>query len=394
MKEALALVLALVLAACSTAPRKTIQMTAQDEATVRALMVLSASLADPTTKLAAASTEFGSAASPAWLPESEFRYYRVLVELRVGNRTKAEETLARIPDDSIAAAEAHWIRAKLISERMTDATAGMLRPLIIQEYARVAALRPRSTMAQFVADAATDAREAQEPAGSSPRVVPTVRLGRRFDWQKLVSIAELYQAQRMYAEAAKAYGWSLEVRYPDEWLQSGASATWERIANCHEQRGDRALSLRYLVKALMLPIDDDNRVRLAEILSARIKAAPSIPNAPSPDRTTLVKIATSLVAMEMFDEALTTYERAAALHEDTALAVAETLEQRAGFLLAYRRERSRSTVLFGAPLSWDRVAAAFEEAKKAFGATDELRARSNEALREIEKLAKVNPNPE
>ena len=107
-----------------------------------------------------------------------------------------------------------------------------------------------------------------------------------------------------------------------------------------------------------------------------------------------MKIATSLVAMEMFDEALTTYERAAALHEDTALAVAETLEQRAGFLLAYRRERSRSTVLFGAPLSWDRVAAAFEEAKKAFGATDELRARSNEALREIEKLAKVNPNPE
>ncbi len=342
---------------------------------VKALTELSAALFERDPKRA--SSAAGSLAAltpPPWLSPQDLSFYRGVAAYAASDLGGAEPLL-RGASGSIVAAEAHWLLAQIASSRITEANQTEQRPRYHAELAEVAALAPRSPMASYVADVQTDAREAVTPP-KGPRSVPHVHYGERFSWQEVERAADLYRRERMYAEAAELYRLSLTLRYPAEWRQDVASAAHERIADCHEARGDRGSSLRWLAAALALPISPAERARLSNKIIERDRAAPVKPEAPAPKGATLREIGAMLKRMELFEEAISAYRRAGEHGAPSGADVASTLEDRASFLLHYRRARSERAMLFGAPLDQARLSAAFREAKDAWANTpgDEGRA--------------------
>ncbi len=309
-----------------------------------------------------AATAIGGIEPSQWLPREDLQYYLGLAEFYASEWPVAERHLADVPADSPCGGEALWLRAQ-ISSRGESSGTGQASALA-ERYQELAAARPLSPISQFVADQQTDQREAAAGGDASSRSVPVVKLGRRYDWQTLVQIGELYERQGMLADAARAYGWSAEVRFPQEWLDAGVADVWQRIADCHARLGDNHAAFRWLAKCFGLPIATDLSQSVAARLRSLTSAAPLQPPPVRPDAPTLLHIADLLLTMEMFDQAVAAYQQAADQGADVGSLVAAALQAKAVFLFEYRAERNRHTMLMGAPLTWARVVSAFEEARQ------------------------------
>ena len=347
------------------------------DTTVQALQQLARAVANEgdarKTNAQRAASAFGRIEPSAWLPQQEVQYYLGLAEFYSDNLDAADRHLGQVPPESPCAGEALWVRAQIIVRRISGADGERLRPQLFERYQRLAEVRPLCAMTQSVADRQTDEREASAGGDLGPRAVPVTKLGRRYDWQTLVRIGELYARQNLLVDAARAYGWSVEVRYPQEWLSGGVAASWMSIADCHERLGDRHLAFRWLAKCLALPLDSGQIQQVVARLARLPESTPPPPPTAQPDARTLMHIGEWLLEMEMFDQAVVTYQQAGRHGADVGVPLGKVLEARAAFLFDYRAERSPYTMLLGQALTWARVAGAFEAARKQYAEAGPLK---------------------
>jgi tetratricopeptide (TPR) repeat protein len=307
---------------------------------------------------------------PAWLPETDFRFYLGLAQFYSINEDAAEATLSSISSDSLGAAEAHWILIRILSSHLTEENAKILRLQMFEHEQQIADLCPYSLMVQHVADVQTDQREAA--LGSSEYgqllVLPTIDYGQFYGWQPLFMVGDLYYEQHLFEDAANAYYWSIQVDDPNEWLQNGVADIWVRIADCYEQKGERTLAARYLAKSFALPLTASQ----ISAISARLKTLLNRPvqkqSSPvlKPDAQKLQQIGDMLFEMEMFDEAVRAYRQAEQQGADMRLLIASSWEGKAQFLFDYRSQRTENAVLFGMLLTWETVAQAYQKAKQSY----------------------------
>lgn len=340
---------------------------AQSEAAIAALERLSGAAAEPRAgQRAEAALLSGEALialphGPPWLPRGDYAYYVGRAALLAGDPESAAEALGMVPDDSICAPEAHWLLAKVALTRVVanDAVAEQLRPGACAEYGRIAALRPLSPLVQLVADWQTEQRErAVGVYGTRPRA-RAPKVGLRYDPRTLERVASLYERQGLLAEAAQAYLWAVDVRYPDDWLGEVSAGAWRRVADVHARLGDRTGACRYLAKCYALPLREEDARHVSSILRELLRS--SAPRdvrgdqapAPRPEAATLVEIGDLLASAEMWDEAAAAYGRAevAGAGGGARAKAAEALAARADFLLAYRTARTEHAVLYGRPIA-------------------------------------------
>jgi tetratricopeptide (TPR) repeat protein len=334
---------------------------------------------------------------PAWLPETDFRFYLGLAQFYGNHFEAAEATLSSISSDSIGAAEAHWILKRILSKCLTEANAKMLRLQMFEHEQQIADLCPYSPIVQDVADMQTAKREAA--LGSSEYgqllVLPAIDYGRFYEWQPLVTVGDLYYEQHLFEEAANAYHWSIQVRDPNQWFENGIEKFWMRIADCYEQKGERTLAARYLAKSFALPLTASQisaiSTRLNTLLNRPAQKQGSCYTSIKPDAQKLQQIGDILFEMKMFDEAVRAYRQAEQQSVDMRLLIASSWEAKAQFLLAYRSERTENATLFGMLLTWEKVAQAYQKAKQSY---KDIQPQNGESLKGIQRcndgLAQLN----
>jgi tetratricopeptide (TPR) repeat protein len=334
---------------------------------------------------------------PAWLPETDFRFYLGLAQFYSNHYEAAETTLSSISSDSLGAAEAHWILIQILSSRLTEENAKTLRLQMFKHDQQIAHLYPYSPTVQYVANMQTEQREAA--LGSSDfgqlLVLPTIDYGRFYEWQPLVTVGDLYDEQNLFEDAANAYHRSIQVRDLDEWLESCLVAEmWVKIADCYEQ--ERTLAARHLARSFALPLTTSQ----ISAISARLKKLLNRPAQKQssqvlkkPDAQKLQQIGDMLVEMEMFDEAVRAYRQAEQIGADMRLLIASALEAKAQFLFDYRSQRTKNAILFGMLLSWEKVAQAYKKAKQSY---EYIQPQNGESLLGIQRcqeaLAQLNPS--
>ncbi|HID99612.1 MAG TPA: hypothetical protein EYP59_04900 [Thiotrichaceae bacterium] len=265
---------------------------------------------------------------PTWLPKTDFRFYLGLAQF-YGNRFEAAEaTLSSLTYDSFSAAEAHWILRRILSKHLTEENANFVRSQMFEHEQQIARLYPYSPIVQDVADEQTNQREVGLDSHYGLLVLPTIDIGRLYDWQTLVTVGDLYYEQNLFEQAADAYHWNIQVRDPNQWFQNGIDSFWMKIADCYEQKGEPTLAARYLTKSFALPLTTS---QISDI-SARLKTLLAQP-APKqatpvsqPDALKLQQIGDRLFEMEMFDEAVRAYRLAEQQGADMRLMIASVKE--------------------------------------------------------------------
>lgn len=358
-------------------------------AALSALERLSAALATADAAARAAAARQAAAdlaalsARPRWLPDADYLFYLGLAQFHARDAA-AEAALTRVPGASVCLPEAQWVLSRLYTDRLSEQNADTVRPQLHSCYRRIAELCPYSPLAQYVADLDTDHREAQLGGPSGPVTLPETKLGTRYDPETLTQVADLFEQQALLEEAARAHGWRVRVRYPEEWLQAGVAPCWEAASDCHARRGDRILAARTLAKCYALGLGDEGAADVSERLRELLEPSDVQPEQPEPDPATLAQIGDLLTEMQMFDDALRVYAMARDAGGEVALPVAAVREARAQFLLDYRSERTAAAVLFGAPLTWTRVTQAWQEARAAYARVEPPSDESAAGLRRCE----------
>lgn len=287
-------------------------------------------------------------------PEKEQLYYYLgRCYLRTGDIVNSEDMFRKAIQTDYNVAEAYFGLIQL-SGKKTYSPEIRKTEVIFPYREAISRIYPYSRTAIRVAEYRTEL--AQKEAGYIERVEILGRfgIGHKYMWQDMFKIGDLYREMGMFDEAIKAYKWSAGFRSPDSWLSPGCALIWEHIAKSYVKQNNLNLAIFFYRKSLASGHEYSTEI-LQEIRTLQTEITDLVnQQTPRPDAEKLVLIGDMLREMELFDEAIKTYQLAEKVGGRSLVAkIAHAYRGKAEIIEKYRRTRTKYAILpSGEKASW------------------------------------------